>query len=266
MLIIGVTTAHNGRITVPENSVVPLEETAAATVPAAKVTTHVVAEGENLSSIAAQYNIDVDTIVAANPNLPDVIQPGDKVTVLPQKGLVYTVCEGDTLWNIAETYGVEVAAIMNANGKSDELVNINEKLFIPGAKPVKTAVSRGSVKRFSWPATGEITSPFGYRWGRLHAGIDIADDEGTPVRAAMAGRVEDTGWVSGYGNTVMIQHGDGFSTLYGHLAGYAVSPGQYVEAGEVIAYMGNTGNSTGPHLHFEIHKNGRLVNPVTLLP
>lgn len=238
----------------------------------AAIKSHTVVEGETLGSIAENYHIDVDTLLGANPDASENLHPGDQLVILPQKGVLHAVNDGDTLWRIASVYGVEIAAILSANDKKSEGLAIGEKLFIPGAKPVDLSelpsapVSRSSVSRFSWPTDGDLTSPFGTRWGRMHSGIDIANDVGTPVTAALAGRVTYAGWYAGYGYTLMIEHNNGYSTLYGHLSNFSVSTGQYVRAGQKIASMGNTGYSTGPHLHFEVHKDGEAVNPINFLP
>lgn len=232
---------------------------------------HVVQPGETLSEIAAQYQLDVPTLLAANDIQDDTLQIGQELTVLPGKGVLHTVRSGDTLWDIARVYQADIPLIVAANGKKDEnsILTEGEKLFIPGGRlPLRqaTAVSRSKVSRFLWPVRGELTSPFGYRWGRLHSGIDIANDVGTPVRGAMAGKVIFSGWCDGYGQTVILEHDRGYSSLYGHLSQSVVQPGQYVEAGEVIAYMGNTGWSTGPHLHFEVRLNDQPLNPLQVLP
>ena len=125
-------------------------------------------------------------------------------------------------------------------------------------------VKQGS-GRFIWPVNGTFTSPFGYRWGRLHAGIDIAVPEGTPLRAADGGTVAIAGWTGGYGNYTCINHGGGVSTCYGHQSRIGVSVGQSVSQGQVIGYSGNTGNSTGPHLHFEVRIGGNPVDPMGYL-
>ncbi len=116
-----------------------------------------------------------------------------------------------------------------------------------------------------WPVSGTVTSGFGYRWGRLHAGIDIAAPTGTAIRAADSGRVAIAGWVGGYGNYVCIQHGGSLSMCYGHMSSIGVSVGQSVSQGQVIGSSGNTGNSTGPHLHFEVRINGSPVDPMGYL-
>ena len=131
-------------------------------------------------------------------------------------------------------------------------------------------VARGSGAMI-WPVSGPITSPFGWRthpiFGtkRFHSGLDIAADYGTPIRAADSGVVTHSGWIGGYGNTVMIDHGGGIVTLYGHNQSLAVSVGQSVSQGQVVAYCGSTGNSTGPHCHFEVRRNGEPVSPYNYL-
>jgi len=114
---------------------------------------------------------------------------------------------------------------------------------------------------FMWPTTGFISSPYGLRNGKLHAGIDIAAPEGTPIKASRAGVVKRASWFNGYGNCIDIDHGGGYATRYGHLSKIEVNVGRNVDAGDVIARMGHTGDATGPHLHFEIHVSGKPVNP-----
>ena len=125
--------------------------------------------------------------------------------------------------------------------------------------------------QLGWPVSGEITSPYGYRthpiWGTTiyHSGIDIGVDEGTPVHAADGGTVVWSGWMGGYGYAVVIDHGNGMSTLYAHNSEVAVSEGQDVGKGQVVAYAGSTGNSTGPHVHFEVRISGDPVDPMGYL-
>lgn len=111
------------------------------------------------------------------------------------------------------------------------------------------------------PTQGRVTSGFGPRWGTEHEGLDIAAGTGTPVRAVTDGVVKKASWYGGYGNAVIIDHGNGLKTLYGHNSKLTVKPGDRVQAGEVIAKMGSTGDSTGPHLHFEVEVNGKKINP-----
>jgi murein DD-endopeptidase MepM/ murein hydrolase activator NlpD len=118
---------------------------------------------------------------------------------------------------------------------------------------------------FIWPVHGPITSPFGMRWGVLHPGIDIGVPTGTPVHAAAAGTVVWCGWMSGYGNFVVLDHGGGYATAYGHNSRVAVKCGENVEQGQVISYSGCTGFCTGPHVHFEVRVDGTPVDPLSYL-
>jgi murein DD-endopeptidase MepM/ murein hydrolase activator NlpD len=116
-----------------------------------------------------------------------------------------------------------------------------------------------------WPVSGPVTSGFGWRWGRMHEGIDIAVPTGTPVSAAASGRIIYAGWMGGYGNLVVIDHGGGLATAYGHNSSIAVGSGTSVSQGQTIAYAGSTGHSTGPHVHFEVRVNGSPVDPLGYL-
>lgn len=136
-----------------------------------------------------------------------------------------------------------------------------------------TAPSSGTVSAtpsspgatLSWPVSGPVTSGFGPRWGRMHEGIDIAVGTGTPVRAAAAGTVIYAGWLGGYGNLVVVDHGGGLSTAYAHNSSFAVGEGAAIGAATVVSLSGNTGNSSGPHVHFEVRVNGSAVDPLGYL-
>jgi murein DD-endopeptidase MepM/ murein hydrolase activator NlpD len=123
-----------------------------------------------------------------------------------------------------------------------------------------------SARGLIWPVQGVVTSEFGQRWGRLHAGIDIAAPTGRPIAAALAGEVISSGWMGGFGSAVVIDHGGGFTTVYAHMSRIAARTGVNVERGEVIGYVGSTGNSTGSHLHFETRVNASAQNPRRFLP
>lgn len=253
-----------------EETAVPLQEPANSPAPARlQIRTHQVGAGDTLVAIAEQYHLDLESLYGANPKLTPELYPGDVILIPPGKGVLHKTEDGDTLWQIALVYGAEVAEVIKANGKTEADIAVGEVLFIPGGKlpggRKSIQVSRGGGYRFLWPAQGELSSDFGYRWGRLHAGVDIANDIGTPIRAAFTGRVAYTGWYSGYGCTIVLDHENGYTTLYGHLQDYIVEEGQYVRMGQPIGYMGNTGNSTGPHLHFEVRREGVPVNPRGLL-
>ena len=117
-----------------------------------------------------------------------------------------------------------------------------------------------------WPLTNQVSSEYGPRWGRMHEGIDIIGAIGEPIGAAESGRVDYAGWIGGYGNTIIVDHGGGMTTLYGHLHGFATSAGQTVTIGQVLGYVGNSGFSQGPHLHFEVRVGGAPINPRKYLP
>jgi murein DD-endopeptidase MepM/ murein hydrolase activator NlpD len=131
-----------------------------------------------------------------------------------------------------------------------------------GSPTTTTPSSAGLI----WPVNGPITSPFGWRWGRMHQGIDIGVPTGTPIHAAAAGTIIYCGWEEGYGNLVVIDHGGNLATAYAHQSAIAVTCGQYVDQGQVIGYVGCTGHCTGPHLHFEVRVNGEPVDPMGYLP
>ena len=117
-----------------------------------------------------------------------------------------------------------------------------------------------------WPVVDRVTSEYGPRWGRMHEGIDIGGALGASIHSAESGRVDFAGWIGGYGNTIIVDHGGGMTTLYGHMDGFAVSAGQTVSIGQVLGYVGNSGLSQGPHLHFEVRIGGAPVNPRKYLP
>ena len=132
--------------------------------------------------------------------------------------------------------------------------------YLDDSAPIKRGTGQ-----LIYPVNGQFTSPFGYRWGRLHGGIDLAVPVGTAVRAADSGTVRIAGWMGGYGNYICIQHTGSMSTCYGHNSSLRVSVGQSVTQGQIIAASGNTGHSTGPHVHFEVRINGTQVDPMGYL-
>jgi murein DD-endopeptidase MepM/ murein hydrolase activator NlpD len=156
----------------------------------------------------------------------------------------------------------EAAALENVSAQLAARIEAAEAAAHgPSAQPSSTPSAAG----FVWPVSGPVTSPFGMRWGRMHEGIDIGVAYGTPIHAAAAGVVIVAGWVDGYGNLVVIDHGGGVATAYGHQERLAVSEGQSVAQGDVIGYVGCTGHCFGPHLHFEVRVNGNPVDPLGYL-
>jgi len=149
-------------------------------------------------------------------------------------------------------------------GLEKEQAKVQRALSNPTG-PAPSGAFRGSGGPLSMPVAGTFTSPFGMRWGRLHAGIDISAPEGTPIHAADSGRVVLLGWTGGYGNYTCVQHTASMSTCYAHQSRYATSNGAGVKRGQLIGYVGNTGHSFGAHLHFEVRINGSPVNPMGYL-
>lgn len=233
------------------------------------VLTHVVESGQTLWDIARLYEIDIDTIVAANQlNDPQRLQVGQNLTILTVKGALHTVRPGDNVWDIARAYQVKTQDIVEANDLLDPAsLKVGQRLVIPGAQAVAAqryllVASNGQLRRaFDWPARGRISSRYGTRWGRMHYGLDLAVSTGTPVRAAADGRVTWSGSRGTYGNLVIIDHGHRVETRYAHNSRLAVRAGDSVKRGQIIAYSGNTGRSTGPHIHFEIRYRGKAVDP-----
>lgn len=239
--------------------------------PLSLVVTHTVSTGETLWDIARKYNVTMDTIIVAN-QLTNIhrLRVGQVLQVPTRDGVLYTVRSGDSLWTISRRFKVNADAIAQENNLSDpSRLRLGQELFIPGMAAVEASRYQlvgpdGQLRAaFLRPVSGGwISSRFGQRWGRLHAGVDIAVPTGTPVRAAADGVVKFAGNNGGYGLLVTIDHGENVETRYAHNSRIVVKKGQRVKAGQVIAYSGNTGNSTGPHLHFEIRLNGKPYDPL----
>ncbi len=245
---------------------------------------YVVQPGDNPSLIAARFGLKPETIVWANAELernPDLLSVGQELIIPPVDGVLHTVKKGDTLESIAKKYKVSVEAIVGyePNGLTPgaQLVE-GQKIMVPGGKkPYVAPVVRapapgrwvnpgkfdGASGAFMWPITGRITQGV----HRYHMALDIANAMGTPIAASDAGVVIFAGWDNtGYGYSVVIDHGNGFRTRYAHMSYYLVQAGDKVNKGDIIGKVGSTGRSTGPHLHFEIIYQGVRRNPYNFLP
>jgi len=242
--------------------------------------TYTVQAGENVSTIADQFGISAETILWNNGNLednPDYLTVGDVLTILPVSGVYHTVVKGDTLESIAKKYKVSVEDVTSYEGnymQEPYTLTIGQKLIVPGGyKPyqVRHVVAwSGTVPKdakrgtgtFGWPVSGYITQ----RYSEVHPAADIGVVIGTPVKAADSGYVALVGRNdTGYGRYVLLDHGNGFQTLYAHLSVIYVEVGQSIGKGQAMGLSGNTGKSTGPHLHFEIKLNGVRRNPFIYL-
>lgn len=244
------------------------------TVPANNaISLYTVREGDSLSEIADMYKVSVNTILWAN-NLKSAtdIHPGDKLVILPVTGIRHVVRKGETLASLAKTYGGDAGDIAAFNGlDASAVLAAGSTLIIPGGEiaapaapsvPAKSSSGSSGAKltKGSGPAlTGYYANPIpgGYITQTLHPtnGVDIGMPIGTPIHAAADGVVIVSrvgGWNGGYGNYVVISHGNKTQTLYGHMSRDVVTVGESVEKGEIIGYVGESGNATGPHLHFEV--------------
>jgi murein DD-endopeptidase MepM/ murein hydrolase activator NlpD len=249
--------------------------------PRLDIITYAVQAGDTVQSIADLFGLQPTSIMWANPAIedaPDLLRIGQEVTILPIDGAYHKVAEGDTLESIAEEYKVEPEAIVACeyNPLEAPVRSIQEGtwLIVPGGEkpyvPKVVTTYTGSVPegargtgRFQWPVLGRITQ--GYWYG--HRAIDIGAPIGGAVVAADGGFISFAGWTDvGYGYLIVIDHANGFATYYAHLSNIYVFTGQAVERGQVIAASGNTGWSTGPHLHFEVRYYGAQQNPRAYLP
>jgi murein DD-endopeptidase MepM/ murein hydrolase activator NlpD len=247
-----------------------------------EIFTHVVQSGDTIFGVAAKFGLKPETIMWANSEVeghPDWLRVGQELIVLPVDGVYHQVGGSDTIEGIAASYKAEPDAIINypLNELDPDTpeIEVGQWLVVPdGKKPfVPRAVTAYSgpipedatvgLGAFGWPASGLISQ--GYWSG--HQAIDIAAWIGAPVTAADSGHVVFSGWDdTGYGNTLVIDHGNGFQTLYAHLQAYYVNVGDNVAKGQHIAEMGSTGTSTGPHVHFELRQGTVQRNPIGFLP
>jgi murein DD-endopeptidase MepM/ murein hydrolase activator NlpD len=241
----------------------------------AEISIYIVKEGDSLSEIAKMFNVSVGTVRAANnigPNHKIVV--GDKLFILPISGVKHKVTEGQTIKSIASFYKVEINDITFYNNiSSDDKLIAGTEIIIPGAeianekssKEQKSSENKNQAgKKHStsnFPNIPEYfinPTPTGHKTQGLHGpgnrGIDIGARTGTPIYASASGKVSlvSSGWSGGYGNMVMVLHSNGTKTLYAHMSKIATHTGKDVFQGEIIGYVGSTGRSTGPHIHFEV--------------
>jgi murein DD-endopeptidase MepM/ murein hydrolase activator NlpD len=227
---------------------------------------------DTISELARRFGLNQDTLISVNGiRSSRGIQIGQTLRIPNQDGLIYTVRDGDTLSSIAERNRSDPEKIKIANELFSENINVGATLFIPDARLDSAVLMEINGDLFIWPTTGRISSPYGFRISpftgvrQFHSGIDISAPHGTPIRAAMAGRVSTVGYDHTFGNYVVITHHAGYRTLYGHMSRVRVRAGSFVGTGERIGDVGSTGLSTGPHLHFTVFRNGVTVNPRTLI-
>lgn len=250
-----------------------------------KIETHVVQSGDTIGGIARLYGVSIATIMSANGlSGSSYIRPGQTLRILPIDGLLYTIKRGDTLNSIAKKYQTDGSAILSENGLADaSALQVGSEIILPGGRmpaapqPPRriasgaaanlivpgAAADRVGTSKLLWPtAARRITQ---YWRGSRHTGMDIAGPIGTAIYAADDGVVTVSGWNrGGYGNMTIIDHGGGLFTRYAHATKNLTKVGDVVKRGDVIALMGSTGRSTGPHLHFEVMTGNvsHRVNPL----
>jgi len=236
-------------------------------------TAYKVARGDTLSDIAEAFNVTLDSVVSFNGirNARN-LQPGKILKVPSMSGIMYTAKAGDTAASVAAANGVSADRVAEVNGVSTgQSLEKGRELFVPDARLASFTLREISGDLFHWPVRGWISSWYGWRRDpfsgarSFHNGLDVGVDLGTSVACAMDGVVAETGYNSSYGNYILVNHHAGYMTLYGHLQTILVREGARVASGQRIALSGNTGYSTGPHLHFSVFKYGRTVNPFNVL-
>lgn len=222
-----------------------------------------VQSGDTLSEIASKFGVSMDTILgSSNLTSYDYLKIGQVLKIPDRDGMLVTIEEGKTLLDLAQKYKVDVDKIMANNQLlNPDFLPVGYDVFIPDAKP------QNIIKGWMWPTVSHhVTSAFGWRRHPIsgkrlfHYGLDIRSKYQW-IKASKYGKVTFAGRMGGYGNVVIIAHPGGWKTLYGHLSKIIVKRGQYVKQGQTIAKSGNSGYSAGPHLHFEIIKNGKHLNP-----
>lgn len=262
------------------------------------VKTHTVQQGESFWTIASNYGISVYELQQLNSDInPNRLQIGQEINlncleplinvvvvkeITVEESIAYTteyketasLYRGETQVVKKGSDGKKMVTyeVKETNGATLEKNTLNEVVV---SEPVTAVVNKGTKTValssrsgdgiLNWPMSGKITSPYGTRKSGFHSGIDIGGKVGTPVYAAAGGKVVLSSWYYGYGNCILVDHGNGMKTRYAHLSGYKVKVGDTVERGQLIGLCGNTGNSTGPHLHFEVIINGSTKNPVNYL-
>lgn len=237
--------------------------------------TYTVKSGDTISGICVKFGLkNISTVIAVN-NISNVRQlyAGQKLTIPSADGTFHVVKKGENLSTLVEKYKISLETLLDVNELSSDELSVGQKIFIPGATLDAKTLRQAMGETFKIPIKAKFrwTSPYGARIDPIkgtksyHKGTDMACPTGTPVYASLYGRVSFTGVSNIYGNYVIISHDNGYQTLYAHLSKILTKKGQWVEQGSKIGLVGNTGYSTGPHLHFSVYKNGKSINPMSVI-
>lgn len=237
--------------------------------------TYKVQKGDTISGITKKFGLsNISTLISVN-DIGNVRQlaSGQKLKIPSIDGIIYTIKNGDSLASIVSKYNVKLETLIDVNELESEVLVSGEQLFIPGAAMDSKSLKEAMGELFILPIKAKFrwTSPYGSRIDPIanvksfHTGTDMACPTGTPIYASMSGTISTTGVNRVYGNYVIIDHGNGYQTLYAHMSKIIAKKGQWVSQGTKIGLVGSTGYSTGPHLHFTVYKNGKLINPMSVL-
>lgn len=234
-----------------------------------------VCSGDTISGIAKKFGLtNISTLISVN-DIGNVRQlaAGQRLKIPSIDGIVYTVKAGDSINSIVKKYDVRLESVLDVNELTSDVLTAGQQLFLPGvgldSGTLKSAM--GDMFRMPIAAKFRWSSPYGSRIDPIagvksfHTGTDMACPTGTPILASMSGKVTAAGVNRVYGNYVIIDHGNGYQTLYAHMSKIIATKGQWVSQGTRIGLVGSTGYSTGPHLHFTVYKNGKLINPMSVL-
>lgn len=236
------------------------------------LSSHTVKKNETLDAIAKRFGVRLDTLISVN-GIKDVrrLSVGATLKIPSIDGVMQTIRKGDTLSAIATARGVSMLDIIDANDLGSQTIVPGQSLFIPGARLSSYELKQALGTLVMWPIRGKISSYFGYRANpftgirQFHNGLDIVGTENTVIKAAMDGRVAETGYSTLFGNFIIIAHPDNYQTLYAHLNAIKVKAGSLIAQGAAVGLLGSTGYSTGPHLHFGVFRKGVAVDPLRLL-
>ncbi|HAE23444.1 MAG TPA: M23 family peptidase [Spirochaetaceae bacterium] len=231
-----------------------------------------VLKGDTVSQIAEIYGVTVDSIVTFNRiTNTRALSIGKYLKIPSMNGILYDVKATDSVESIAQAYKISGERILEVNELSGDALTAGRSLFLPDARLSSLTLREINGDLFRWPLRGWITSWYGWRNDpftgsrSFHTGLDIGAAHGQTVVAAMEGVVSAVGYSTVAGNYIMLSHHSGYSTMYAHLSSTLVKTGQRVNQSAPIGRVGNTGYSTGPHLHFTVNKHGRTINPMTVL-